>query len=93
MRDYAIKFRDISVFACIDDKHFIKVGEPGFPIAAAERGREVIVSSNEVFVVGDHDFTKFRIIPSVVLLVDIPETIEGSFYSGQVFVGLKDGIF
>uniref|UniRef100_A0A1X7SJS1 Uncharacterized protein n=1 Tax=Amphimedon queenslandica TaxID=400682 RepID=A0A1X7SJS1_AMPQE len=93
MRDYAIKFRDISVFACIDDKHFIKVGEPGFPIAAAERGREVIVSSNEVFVVGDHDFTKFKIIPSVVLLVDIPETIDGSFYSGQVFVGLKDGIF
>ena len=36
MRDYASKFRDISVFACIDDKHRIKVSEPGFLVAAAE---------------------------------------------------------
>uniref|UniRef100_A0A1X7VKZ4 Uncharacterized protein n=1 Tax=Amphimedon queenslandica TaxID=400682 RepID=A0A1X7VKZ4_AMPQE len=92
MRDYAIKFRDISVFACIDDKYFMKVGEPVFPIATAERGREAVVSTNEVFVVGDHDFTKFKI-PSVILLVDIPETIDGSIYSGKVFVGLKDKIF
>ena len=37
-----IKFREISVFACIDDKHRIKVGEPGFPVASAERGRQVM---------------------------------------------------
>ena len=42
MRDYASKFRNISVFACIDDKHLIKVGEPGFPVVAAERGQIMI---------------------------------------------------
>ena len=93
MRDYAVKYRNLSLFVCIDDKHTIKVGEPGFPLAAAERGREVIVSTSNTFVVGDHDFSKFKITPSVTLLVDIPDTIEGSFYTGQVFIGLKDSVF
>ena len=47
MRDFALRYRDISLFVCLDDKHRIKVGEPGFPVAATERGREVIVSSTE----------------------------------------------
>ena len=45
---------------CIDDKHRLKVGEPWFPVAAAERGRKVIVRAGTTFEVGDHDFTKFR---------------------------------
>uniref|UniRef100_A0A1X7TIM2 Uncharacterized protein n=1 Tax=Amphimedon queenslandica TaxID=400682 RepID=A0A1X7TIM2_AMPQE len=73
MRDYAVKYHNLSLFVCIDDKHTIKVGEPGFPLAAAERGREIT--------------------PSVTLLVDIPDSIEGSFYTGQVFIGLKDSVF
>uniref|UniRef100_A0A1X7UZ84 Uncharacterized protein n=1 Tax=Amphimedon queenslandica TaxID=400682 RepID=A0A1X7UZ84_AMPQE len=40
MRDYTIKYRDISLFLCLDDKHRIKIGEPGFPVAAAECGRQ-----------------------------------------------------
>lgn len=64
------------MFICIDDKLRIKVGEPGYPVAAVERGRQVIVSNTETFAVGDHDFTRFSIIPSVVLQVDIPEKFE-----------------
>ena len=82
MQEYAIKVRDM----CIDDKHRVKVGEP---ISAVERGREVIVSLNDTFAVGDHDFTKFSIIPSVALLINIPETMEGSWYTGQVFVTIN----
>jgi hypothetical protein len=93
MRQYAIKLRDLSHFICIDDKHRIKVGEPGFPISAIERGREVIVSLHDTFVTGDHDFTKFSLIPSVALLVNIPETIDGSWYDGQVSVSIKDAIY
>ena len=37
MREYAILFCRFSVLACLDDKHKVKVGEPGFPVAAAER--------------------------------------------------------
>ena len=62
-------------------------------MAAAERGRRVIVSLQEEFQVGDHDFTRFSIIPSVIFRVDIPESIEGSWYDGQVCVILKEVAF
>jgi hypothetical protein len=71
----------------------VKVGEPNVPVAAAERGKQVIVAMNETLVVGYHDFTKFSFIPSLILIVDIPEYMEGgSWYTGEVFVGLKDAI-
>ncbi len=70
-----------------------KIREPGYPLAAAQRGREVIVSQSDTFAVGDHDFTCFSIIPSVALLIDIPETFEGSWYKGKVFVGSKNAVF
>ena len=36
------------MFISLDDKHRIKVGEPGFPVAVAERGRKVLVSRDTV---------------------------------------------
>ena len=33
-RESAIKFRDNCIFACLDDKHRIKIGDPGSPLAA-----------------------------------------------------------
>ena len=41
----------------------------------------------------DHDFTKYSIIPSVVLLTEIPEESCGSWYGGQVVVMLKEEAF
>ncbi len=64
--------------------------KPGYPLAAAQRGR---VSQSDTFAVGDHNFTCFSIIPSVALLIDIPETFEGSWYKGKVFVGFKNAVF
>ena len=93
LREYALQFRSQSLLICLDDKHRIKCGEPGFPVAAAERGRRVIVSLSQEFQVGDHDFTRFSIIPSVMFCVDIPDTIEGSWYNGQVCVTFKEGAF
>lgn len=61
----------------------MKIGEPDYPVAAAERGRQVLVSNTETFVVGDHDNTRFSKIPSVILEVEIPETFEGSWYTGR----------
>ena len=77
----------------MDDKHCVKVREPNYPVAATERGRRVLVRQNEMFQVGDHDFTKFSLIPSVSLSVDIPDDVSGSWYSGDVFIGLKEGVF
>ena len=62
----------------------VKVDEPYYPVAAAERGKRVLVRRNETFEVTDHDFAKFSIILSVVLSVNIPEDVSESWYRGQV---------
>ena len=53
----------------------------------------MMVCAGTTFEVGDHNFTKFSIIPSVVLLIDVPERIDDSWYQGQVLVGFKDAAF
>ena len=77
----------------LDDKHKVPVGEPGYPVASVERGKKVLVAIGRVFEVGDHDFTRCSLTPSVALVIDIPDSIEGSFYHGRVYVGVKDSIF
>jgi len=93
MREYAIHLRDHCLFISLDDKHRIKIGEPGFPVAAAKCGKKVIVSLQKEFCVGDHDFTKFSLIPSVAFIIDIPGAIDGSWYDGGVYIGLKDAVY
>ena len=60
-REFASMLHD---FVCLDDKHKVRVGEPHCPIAAAEHGRRVL-DGGATFEVSDHDFSKFRIVPSV----------------------------
>ena len=79
--------------ACLDNKHRMKIGEPGFPVAAAEHGQRMLVSVGSIFEGGDHDFTKFSMVPSVVLVSEIPGDIASSWYAGNVFVSLKDAAF
>ena len=93
MREYAVSIRDYCLFVSLDDKHRIKVGEPDYPVASAERGRRVIVRSGTTFEVGDHDFTKYSIIPSVAFFIDVPENVSDSWYNGQVYVLLKEAAF
>lgn len=93
LKEYALKLCDHSLIVCLDDKHRVKVGEPGLPVASVERGKKVLVALNRSFEVCDHDFTRFSLIPSVTLLIDMPDTIDGSWYDGEVFVGLKDAVF
>ncbi|CAG8442561.1 3552_t:CDS:1 [Scutellospora calospora] len=92
-KEFAIKFRNITTLVFLDDKHRCKIGEPGHPIAAVERGKRVIVGKDTTFAVSDHDFAKAGMVPSVTMFCDIPETIDGDFYRGKVCIGLKDPIF
>ena len=43
--------------------------------------------------VGDQNLTKISITPLIALIVDIPEDMQGSFYAGQVHVGIKENCF
>lgn len=48
------------------------------------------VKGDGTFEVDDHDFTKFSIVPSGTLIVDV---IQDSWNRGQVLVGFKDAAF
>ena len=52
-----------------------------------------MVSRDTSFEVGDHNFTRFSIVPSVTFVIDVPEEIECSWNSGNVLVGLKEAGF
>lgn len=80
MREYTLRLRSLCSFICLDDKHKIKIGEPDYPVALAIRGKKVSVHSDETLSVGNHDFTKFSIVPSVILSIDIPDEISKSWY-------------
>ncbi|CAB5367427.1 unnamed protein product [Rhizophagus irregularis] len=93
LKELAIKFKDNTWLVFLDDKHRCKIGEPGHPVAAIERGKQVVVTTHETFAVSDHDFTKCSLISSVMMICNIPDNIEGSFYQGHVNIGLKDATF
>lgn len=93
MKDFAVRFKHLCNMVCQDDKHHCKVGEPAMPVAAVERGRRVVTIDGLRYSVADHDFTKFSVVPSVKMVVEIPDSTEGSFYRGQVYVGTKDCVF
>lgn len=60
LREYAVIHRQHCIMVSLDDKHRCKVGEPGYPVAAVERGNQVLVDKEQGFKVGDHDFTNSK---------------------------------
>ena len=90
---FSVKYRDVADLFCEDDKHAVNIGEPGDPLSSTDRGRKVMVLKGSEPVAGDHDWHRFKLVPSVVLHNDVPETVDGSFYRGQVYVTVKDAVF
>ncbi len=41
----------------------------------------------------DHDFAGSCLTPSVLLVHDVPDSVEGSWLQGRVLVGVKDAVF
>ena len=89
MKEYAIMVKEHCTMVSIDDKHRIKVGEPGYPVVVVERGRRVMVKAGATFEVGDHDYTKCSIIPPVALVVDIPEKIKELWFIEKCMLDIK----
>jgi len=84
-----VSLRRFVVFVCQDDKHRVTVGDPGFPLAAVECGRHVLIHTLTNLQAGDHDFSAVLITPSVKFMVSIPEKFSGSWYTGEINVLLK----
>ena len=79
-KEFALIFREYTTLICRDDKHVVKVREPGPPVASVDRGKSVLVAKGLTFEVADHDFCKISMTRSVTLKVNIP---EDSFYQGK----------
>ena len=77
----------------MDGKAKVLVGEPGTPEPATSHMRKAVTTKNVTLEASDHNYHVTNLTPSVDLICDIPDTPFGSFYSGQVYVGLKDSIF
>ena len=84
--EFCVRFKDNTALVFVDDKASIPIGEPGVPMATVARGKQTIVHGDIPFMVVDHDTaTKCKIVPSTILMPDIPDTIEeGYFYRATV---------
>ena len=56
---------------------------------ALPRGRRVLVGNNESFQEDNHYFSTISLIPTVILVNDIPERVDESWYRGKACVGIK----
>ena len=77
----------------MDDKSKIPIGEPGNPEAAITHMRKVLTTASIELEATDHDYHVRNLTPSVNLICDILQEPSDSFYSGQIYIGLKNSIF
>ena len=79
---------------CMDDKAKIPIGDPGSPEAATQHMNRALSTNKVTLEASDHNYHSCNLTPSVNLLIkDIPESPNESFYTGQPWVGIKDSIF
>ena len=86
LKNFSVHFSEFASLVCQDDKHTVSVGDPQHPTACLDRGRRVLGLSGLPVTSMDHDFTSAKVVPSVSLVCDIPESIQSSFYRGKVIV-------
>ncbi|RIA86767.1 hypothetical protein C1645_828762 [Glomus cerebriforme] len=85
LHEFAILYCNHTCFIAADDKHKVPIGE-GVAISTGIHNTKSMVSTDAVLVASDHDFTKLSLTPSITFFIDIPESIEHSFYDGKQLV-------
>ena len=92
-KDFALKYKSRVGMISVDDKAIIPVGEPGLPVSTGVRGHNrSLVSAGHELAALDHDFHVSGLVPSVVLVVDLPDSRQDSFFQGRAYVTLKDKV-
>ena len=77
----------------MDDKAKIAIGELRTPEAATSHNRRALTKSDIILEASDHNYHSVNITPSVILSYEIPNSPQESFYSGQIYVSLKDSVY
>ena len=70
----------------MDDKYCCKIRESELFVTAIEKEKKVVVSRDTIFKVADHDYTKIRIILSVMIICNISKSINDDFYIEKVYI-------
>lgn len=91
---FAVSLQEQILVFSVDDKAIVPVGEPSNPISSGVRGhnRSLVTVGGPTLAALDHDFHLFGVVPSVSLCIEIPDSPNDSFFSGQPFVSIKDKI-
>jgi hypothetical protein len=97
VKSFVIKYRDHCIFMCLDDKAIIPVGNPGIAVSTGVRGKTAslvpLESSTGILTALDHDWHNSGLVPSVGLIVEIPESESDSFFRRNIHVTTKDKVF
>lgn len=88
-RQYVIDVRTLASFISTGNKHEISVGEPGFSLSVLPHGSRVLVGCNQTHHILDHDFSTISLVPTVILLNEIIERHDGSWYCRKTIASLK----
>ena len=59
------------------------------PISAVTHGKKVLVAYEQVVQSADHDFAAIVLVPAVVMIHDLPPTIDQSWYRGHLYIYVK----
>ena len=94
VKHFVVAFKQHTLLLSIDDKAIVPVGEPENPISTGVRGHHhsLVCTGGPSLAALDHDFHFHGIVPSVALAIEIPESPNDSFFSGQPFVSNKDKV-
>lgn len=93
LKNWCVENRSDCRLVCMDDKAKVPVGEPGTPEAATSHNRKALTRENIVNESADHNYHTSNLTPSVDFIVDIPDDVTKSFFTGNIYVGVKDSIF
>ena len=83
------KFKEHTSSLSTNDKNKIKVDETNYPIAAVTRGRKALVAHERIVQAADHDFLVITLTPTVVLMNEIPQKADDSWYRGKPYLFIK----
>lgn len=95
LQHLVVRYRAYSTFLSLDDKNNIRVGPPGNAVVCVERWRHVLVAKGDRLEASDHDADNdiIKLIPTVTLVVDAPDEVDGEWFTGAVHVLLKSAVW
>ena len=94
VKHFDVSWTEHIIMLYLDDKAIIPVGEPDKPISNGVHGhhRSLVTVGGPTLSALEHDFHLFGIVSSVSLVIEIPDSPNDSFFTGQPFVSSKDKI-